>query len=72
VGAVTGSLSVGIAAGFTNVTAGYPVGLTALIEGRTSASVWDFGDDLMATNQPYALHAWTALGGLYSGLERLQ
>ena len=47
---------------------GYPVGLTALIEGRTTESVWDFGDGDVATNQPYVTHGWTAAWGLSGGL----
>src|SRR5439155_26219463 len=61
-GAVTGPLSVGIAAAFTNVAADFPLEFSALIEGRTTASVWDFGDGSRATNAPYASHAWAALG----------
>src|SRR5439155_9908417 len=61
-GAVTGPLGVGIAASFTNVLAGFTVQLTGLIEGRTSASVWDFGDGVTIANQPYTSHAWTAPG----------
>ena len=61
-GAVTGPLSVSLVAAFTNVAAGFPVDLTALIDGRTTARVWDFGDGLVASNQPYATHAWTAPG----------
>jgi len=53
---------VGITASLTNVAAGYPVRLTALIEGRTAASVWQFRDRLMENNRPYATHAWTAPG----------
>lgn len=61
-GTVTGPLSVGIAATFTNVARGYPVGLVALIEGRPTASVWDFGDGLRATNLPRTVHFWTVPG----------
>jgi PKD repeat protein len=60
--AATGALSVHIAATFTNVAVGYPVGLTALIEGRPRGSVWDFGDGMTVTNEPYSSHAWTAPG----------
>ncbi len=41
---------------------GCEVSFTALIEGRTTASEWDFGDGIAATNRPYATHAWAALG----------
>ena len=61
-GAVTGPLSVSIAAAFTNVTVGYPLSLTALIAGRTTASAWDFGDGVTVSNWPCASHAWTAPG----------
>jgi parallel beta-helix repeat protein len=61
-GAVTGPLNAAINATFTSVQIGFAVGFTAMIEGRTTASTWDFGDGSMATNQPYTSHAWTALG----------
>ena len=61
-GEVTGPLSVGVVADYITVAVGFPVGLRALIEARTSASMWEFGDGLTATNQPYAIHAWTAPG----------
>src|SRR5207249_558646 len=57
-GALTGPMNVGIAASLTNVLPGFTVQLTALIEGRTAASSWDFGDIIAATNQPYVSHAW--------------
>jgi hypothetical protein len=61
-GTATGPLSVAIAAAFTNVVTGYPVELTAIIQGRTTASVWEFGDGVATTNQPYTSHAWTTPG----------
>ncbi len=61
-GAVTGPLSVSIAPAYTNVAAGFEVGLAALIEGRATASVWDFGDGTVVSNRPYATHAWAASG----------
>jgi hypothetical protein len=62
VGAVTGPLSVAIVATFTNVATGFKVGLTAVIEGRTTASAWDFRDSLTASNRPYTSHAWLGAG----------
>jgi hypothetical protein len=62
VGAVTGLLSVAILVPYTNLTVGYTLGLAAVVEGRTIASVWDFGDGLVVSNRPYATHAWTAEG----------
>jgi parallel beta-helix repeat protein len=61
-GAVTGPLTVSLVANFTNTTVAYPVSLTALIAGRTSCSIWDFGDGVVMSNRPYASHAWAAPG----------
>ena len=61
VGAVTGLLSVAIAA-YTNVSVGFPVAFTAVIEGRATASRWDFGDGIVISNHPYASHAWSSTG----------
>ena len=61
-GAVTGALSVAISTAYTNVAAGYAVDLTALIDGRTSASAWQFGDGTTVSNRPYAQHTWNATG----------
>jgi hypothetical protein len=61
-GSVTGPLKVAIGLTFTNVLAGYSLSLTALIDGRTSASTWDFADGSRSTNQPITSHAWGALG----------
>jgi PKD repeat protein len=61
-GAVTGPLDVGIKTSFTYVRIGYAMEFEALIEGRTTASSWDFGDGTSVTNLPYASHAWTAPG----------
>jgi hypothetical protein len=61
-GALTGPLSVGLSASFTNAAAGFAVQLTALIGGRPTANFWDFGDGLSAGNQPYTSHAWTVPG----------
>jgi hypothetical protein len=61
-GDVTGPLNVAISTSFTNVAVGFPVDLTARIEGRAAASSWDFGDGATATNQPYTSHAWAAPG----------
>jgi hypothetical protein len=61
-GAVTGPLSVAITASFTNVAVGFPVDLTALIDGRTDLSVWDFGDSALEINQPYTAHTWATPG----------
>jgi parallel beta-helix repeat protein len=61
-GAVTGPLSVKVEASFTNVAVGFPLALATQIEGRTSASMWDFGDGVVVSNQPCASHAWASSG----------
>src|SRR5205085_3079954 len=61
-GRVTGTLNVAISVPFTNITRGYRLGFTAMIEGRATASSWDFDDGATVSNQPYASHAWTSVG----------
>jgi hypothetical protein len=61
-GAVTGSLTVSLTSTLTLVSPGLPVGLTALIAGRTDLSVWEFGDGSVEVNEPYTSHTWTAPG----------
>src|SRR5262249_41818635 len=61
-GAVTGPLSVSITASYTNVAVGFMVRLAGSIEGRTTASTWDFDDGSRATNEPYISHAWSTPG----------
>ncbi len=59
---MTGPLTVALVASDTKVPVGYAVSLTALIEGRTTRSVWRFGDGVVVSNRPYASHAWAAPG----------
>jgi hypothetical protein len=59
-GSVTGPLNVAIQASLTNVVTGFTVSFSALVSGRLSASVWNFGDGLVVSNCPYASHAWAA------------
>jgi len=61
-GAVTGPLNVEPQVAFTNVATGYLVDFHALIEGRTTASAWNFGDGVVVSNRPYARHAWSGPG----------
>ena len=61
-GAVTGPLEVSIVSSFTNAAIGSPIPFTAVIQGRASASVWDFGDGVIVSNRPYANHTWTVPG----------
>ena len=61
-GAVTGSLSVAIGVFSTNTVPGVALVFTAMTQGPTSASQWDFGNGTLFTNQVIASHAWAALG----------
>ena len=61
-GAATGLLRAAIAVAYTNVGVGFTVAFTALIEGRATASRWDFGDGTVISNRPYAAHAWSGAG----------
>ena len=61
-GNLTGPMTVAITATYTNVGVGYPASLTALIEGRTASSVWEFGDGVVETNRLYTTHAWIVPG----------
>ena len=61
-GSLAGAPSVEIAAAYTNAAPGFAVDFQAVIGGRADASRWDFGDGIVASNRPYASHAWSATG----------
>ncbi|HTL55422.1 MAG TPA: PKD domain-containing protein [Candidatus Limnocylindrales bacterium] len=61
-GGATGPLSVSISVPFTNITRGFTLGFTALIEGQTTASDWQFSDGVTVSNQPYTSRTWTSVG----------
>jgi hypothetical protein len=61
-GSITGALSLGLTATYTNVAIRFSDGLTALIQGRPSWSRWDFGDGTSSTNEPFTAHAWSGPG----------
>ena len=69
VGAITGALSVSASAVSTNVAVGFPIRFRADILGRTTRSVWDFGDGTVLSNKPYTLHS-CASSGVYAVLLR--
>ena len=69
VGAITGELSVSAWAVPTNMAVDFPIRFRADILGRTTRSVWDFGDGSVLSNKPYALHAY-ASPGVYAVLLR--
>ena len=61
-GQATGPLTMEIKAENTNVAAGFAVRFDALNQGTILASVWDFDDNTLATNQAIATHAWSVPG----------
>jgi hypothetical protein len=61
-GAANGDLLVAIAAAYTNVIPGVAISFVAQISGRPTASVWDFGDGELTSNQVYASRAWSTPG----------
>ncbi len=61
-GAITGALSVAIAAEYTNVSVNCPVDFVADIQGRASESRWSFGDGVPILNRPWITHSWSATG----------
>ena len=61
-GSVTGALAVAITARWTNVAVGFELDLMGAINGRVTASAWDFGHGAVLSNQPYATHAWNVPG----------
>jgi PKD repeat protein len=61
-GAVTGLFSVAMTVSYTNVNIGFTVAFTAWIEGRATASCWDFGDGIAISNRLYASHSWSSTG----------
>ena len=54
-----------IQAAYTNVIMGFAVNFTAAIDGRATASRWEFGDGTVVSNQPDTSHSW-AMAGDYS------
>ncbi|HEY5912220.1 MAG TPA: PKD domain-containing protein [Verrucomicrobiae bacterium] len=61
-GSLTGAVSVAIVANYTSLSAGHAVDFKGLIEGRVSASRWDFGDGSTVSNRPWASHTWVTAG----------
>ncbi len=61
-GSVTGALTVAIRATYTLLATGIEDDFTALIDGRVSASQWEFDDGTVVSNQPYASRTWTEPG----------
>ncbi len=61
-GGITGLLSAGIQAEYTNAATGFTVHFAPFISGHASANAWDFGDGTVVSNQLYAVHSWQTAG----------
>lgn len=61
-GAITGAVAVAIDASYTNIAPGFSVDFRAQIDGRLTASRWEFGDGTVVSNRPYASHSWAEPG----------
>jgi PKD repeat protein len=61
-GSVTGPLNVSIQATYTNVTTGFLIDFAVLIDGRTSASRWDFADGTVVSNRVMVTRSWPSPG----------
>jgi Immunoglobulin I-set domain/Immunoglobulin domain/PKD domain len=57
-----GNLAVNISTTFTNWAPGFPLNFQPSISGPVYNTVWNFGDGIAATNQPYISHTWTSAG----------
>ena len=61
-GVFSESLKVEVGSRDSRAAVGYPIRLSAHIEGSLSKHVWDFGDGISATNQVVSSHSWGQLG----------
>ena len=61
---VTGDLQVAAVVDHTNVVVGFVPRFTAIVHGRASSNVWDFGDGTSATNRLSVRHSFSS-GGVY-------
>jgi hypothetical protein len=61
-GSITGLVEVAISMAYSNVAAGFSVDFQSTINGRVSASCWNFGDGTVSSNHPYASHSWSTPG----------
>jgi len=58
----SGALSVTFQALYTNLVVGFECPFAAVVDGRASASTWDFGDGTIETNRLWTAHTWRAPG----------
>ena len=61
-GTITGPLTVSFQASYGSVKAGFTVDFQVQIDGRVSASRWEFGDGTVVSNSPFATHSWEMVG----------
>ncbi len=59
---MTGALSVAILASPAYTAANSNITFQAAINGRVTSSVWDLGDGVLLTNQPFTSKSWPAAG----------
>jgi PKD repeat protein len=59
---VMGPLSMAIGSDYTSMAPGFTVQFIAENQGPILATVWDFGDGTLVTNQPLASHSWSVPG----------
>ncbi len=60
--AAIGPIESTILRNYQSVATGFCVDFTARVEGKVTASRWDFGDGTVLSNRPFASHAWAASG----------
>jgi parallel beta-helix repeat protein len=61
-GNLFGPIDLSIQAGYQTLVVEYAGSFTAIVSGRVSAVVWDFGDGTILSNQLHTSHAWTTPG----------
>jgi len=61
-GQATGPLTMGIETDYTSVGPGFAVRFGAINQGPILASIWEFDDGTVVTNQPITTHVWSAPG----------
>ncbi|HZR16966.1 MAG TPA: choice-of-anchor Q domain-containing protein, partial [Verrucomicrobiae bacterium] len=61
-GSVTGALSVAVTAPYTNVSVGFETPFGVVIDGRTTAGLWTFGDGATLSNRASVRHCWSTPG----------
>lgn len=61
-GAVTGALSVAVAADYSEASTGFYLNLSAQVSGRARSNAWNFGDGSVVSNAVFIAHDWMTPG----------